>query len=643
MADPNIQLYNFYRRYKWRDEDFEGFQDGMVDHSRGMFEGLLGGSVLAGLEPDPTTGMFVSVSEGIASGPSGYLHVVNQVTLEFDTPATGVRMDLVVVRPKLEENAFITNPTNPFQQVPLRTLQGSEVLILQGDESETPEYPAKAANDVALFGVRVEPAQTTLAADDLDFEARDLIGKNSFFQQDAAKYDDRLRPYRSTHNVLGVKPSQLQPPFARVFSYVNRNAPSIFPKDAIGNYNPEDTFLNFETGVITGGDESSANFTPTIPTAGNFIVASVGIDTDDEIQVRYGTEGTRAQCLSGVVNQVASGAGSVLIANNVKLVAFVILGSADGAAITELGFFDSRGVFGIGNDISGIQTWQSGVTYDEGNFVSDGAGKIYFSLVDSNVGNDPASDPANWELFSTDEPGTMKDYLGASAPRGWVLASGRTIGNASSGGTERANADTLELFTLLWTDYSDAILPIFTSAGAGSTRGANAAADFAANKRMSLPDLRGRGTIGKDDMGGSAANRVTSTTVTPNGTTLGATGGAQTHTLTESELASHTHVQNSHNHTQDAHTHTQNAHVHETAFFDGGGAAATFGTGTNRIVGSSAASGSAPTFLTQSIAATNQNATATNQASTAVNQSTGGGTAHNNLPPSFVTNKIIKL
>jgi microcystin-dependent protein len=579
--------------------------------------------------------MFVEVSEGIASGPSGYLHVVNEVTFEVDTAATGTRLDLVVVRPNLVDNTFITNPTNPFQQVPLRTLQGSEVVVIQGVESTSPEYPSKLAGDVALFGVRVAVGQTALSMDDIDLEARDLIGKNSFFQQDAAKYDDRLRPYRSTANTLGLKPSQLEPPFARVFSYVNRNAPSIFPKNVSGEYNPADTFLNFETGAITGGDEASANFTPTIPTSGNFIVASVGIDTDDEIQVRYGTQGTRAQCLSGVVNQVASGAGSVLIANNVKLVAFVVIGSANGTAITELGFFDSRGVFGIGNDISGIQTWQVGVTYDEGNFVSDGNGKIYFSLVDSNVGNDPTSDAANWELFSTDDPGTMKDFLGSTAPRGWILASGRTIGNASSGGTERANADTLELFTLLWTDYSDAILPIFTSAGAGSTRGASAAADFAANKRMSLPDLRGRGTVGKDNMGGSTAGRITSTTVTPNGTTLGAVGGTETQTLTEANLAAHTHVQNAHNHTQDAHTHIQNPHSHVITLYNGNG------TTGNNLYGS--VSVTPLTVNTGDSTATNQNTTATNQATTAVNQSTGGGTAHNNLQPSFVVNKIIKL
>lgn len=42
------------------------------------------------------------------------------------------------------------------------------------------------------------------------------------------------------------------------------------------------------------------------------------------------------------------------------------------------------------------------------------------------------------------------------------------------------------------------------------------------------------------------------------------------------------------------------------------------------------------TETTQTTVATNQAATATNQATTAVNQNTGGGEAHNNMPPYLV-------
>lgn len=68
--------------------------------------------------------------------------------------------------------------------------------------------------------------------------------------------------------------------------------------------------------------------------------------------------------------------------------------------------------------------------------------------------------------------------------------------------------------------------------------GASAAADFAANKPIAIADLRGRVRAGDNNMGGADAGRLTSTTMTPDGNTLGATGGAQTETATVSGSAS---------------------------------------------------------------------------------------------------------
>ncbi|GGL48460.1 hypothetical protein [Caulobacter rhizosphaerae] len=89
-------------------------------------------------------------------------------------------------------------------------------------------------------------------------------------------------------------------------------------------------------------------------------------------------------------------------------------------------------------------------------------------------------------------------YL-ATAPAGWVAANGGTIGSAASGATTRAHADTQALFTALWGALSNADFPIQDSAGSASTRGASAAADFAANKRFPLPDRRGEGDRGWDN------------------------------------------------------------------------------------------------------------------------------------------------
>lgn len=100
--------------------------------------------------------------------------------------------------------------------------------------------------------------------------------------------------------------------------------------------------------------------------------------------------------------------------------------------------------------------------------------------------------------FSGVLPGTVQAFRRKTAPSGWVIENGGTIGNAASGATTRANADTEALFTLLWTEFTNTELPIQTSTGTASTRGTTAAADFAANKRMPLFDSRSRFLRGSD-------------------------------------------------------------------------------------------------------------------------------------------------
>lgn len=115
--------------------------------------------------------------------------------------------------------------------------------------------------------------------------------------------------------------------------------------------------------------------------------------------------------------------------------------------------------------------------------------------------------------------------------------------------------------------------------------------------------------------------------------TLEETGGAKTVTLTEAQIPSHTHVQNAHTHTQDAHNHTQNAHTHVIR-----SQTATTGSATSYEHGAldTSSAEAEATEVTDAATAVNQAATATNQNATAVNQNTGGGQAHQNLPPYLV-------
>lgn len=119
----------------------------------------------------------------------------------------------------------------------------------------------------------------------------------------------------------------------------------------------------------------------------------------------------------------------------------------------------------------------------------------------------------------------------------WLVLDGKTIGNASSGATSRANADMLGAFTVLWDNFANAQLAIQDSGGGASTRGASALADFNANKRMPLPDLRGRTVAGLDNMGGTSLNLVTDANADLNGGKM----GAQTHPLTSAENGTHSH------------------------------------------------------------------------------------------------------
>jgi hypothetical protein len=135
--------------------------------------------------------------------------------------------------------------------------------------------------------------------------------------------------------------------------------------------------------------------------------------------------------------------------------------------------------------------------------------------------------------------GDIKVKYGTGVLAGFVRCNARTIGSATSGASERANADTQVLFEYLWN--TDPNLTVSTG------RGASSAADWAANKTIALPDWRGRALAALDDMGNTAAGRLTATYFGTAATVLGAAGGLESNNIILTH--NHTVIDPGHNHT----------------------------------------------------------------------------------------------
>jgi len=99
------------------------------------------------------------------------------------------------------------------------------------------------------------------------------------------------------------------------------------------------------------------------------------------------------------------------------------------------------------------------------------------------------------------QTGDVKATYKTTADVGWVMMDDGTIGDATSGATTRANADTSALFVLLWTNTADTDCPV------SSGRGGSAAADFAAHKTIALPKTKGR-AVARSGAGSGLTSRA---------------------------------------------------------------------------------------------------------------------------------------
>lgn len=93
---------------------------------------------------------------------------------------------------------------------------------------------------------------------------------------------------------------------------------------------------------------------------------------------------------------------------------------------------------------------------------------------------------------STARTGDVKPSLSPSFPLGWLPMDDGTIGNVGSGASTRANKDTFQLFTTVYTGVADTWAPVSGGRTAPGDTVAAAITDFLAGKTITLPRNLGR-------------------------------------------------------------------------------------------------------------------------------------------------------
>ncbi len=232
------------------------------------------------------------------------------------------------------------------------------------------------------------------------------------------------------------------------------------------------------------------------------------------------------------------------------------------------------------------------------------------TLIETTIGTLPAY------LVPT---GAVMPFAGAAAPAGWLLCYGQPVSRSTFA----------DLFAAIGTTYGT---------GDGSTT-------------FNVPDLRGRAVFGKDDMGGTAAGRITAGVSGINGANLGAAGG-------DERLHAHSHTGGAHTHDMAGHTHVGGAHGHPVTVNDaknwfmrtnngapGSGTIAAVAAGSgvidNQPVCTSSGSITATADSSGAVTTGGPSINTTGSGGAVATGNAGSGTGAN-MPPAMITNWLIK-
>jgi len=225
------------------------------------------------------------------------------------------------------------------------------------------------------------------------------------------------------------------------------------------------------------------------------------------------------------------------------------------------------------------------------------AGSFSYNTIPTNLPKGSSFESVKPPIIPT---GIIEMFAGSTAPNGWLICNGDAVSRSA---------------------YSDLFKIIGTTYGVGNS-----------NSTFTLPDMRGRCPIGVGT-GASLTAR-----------TLGSNVGAETATLAETNLPSHTHTATvgtqSANHTHTGTSGGQSAdHTHY--FSHTAGTSGSYGLMDSATASSSGqpSTGGISADHTHSTTTGNESA---NHTHSVTNSNTGSGTAFGIMSPSIVVNFIIK-